>query len=455
MGYVKKTWVNKPNTTTPILANDLNHMEQGIYDATYENGLNVSNEVDEDYRVNFLKSRNMIDSLSLVAGDYSGQVPTTRVSTRQQIYLKAGTYTFSTNLNTSTYRYYINTLEGTPPNLVQKYNSGWQTGSSFTFTITNANEGYFVLVIGRVDSGTLSVSDVSSNQFMLNEGSTATTYEEFIQNQIVVDNEKYTDTLNVGASLDSRSRVNVLKSKNLLDLQYLQLLTNSSGTVIVNNGYWDVIIDTRNINSLYVSGNFSLLADNVIRVGTYSSYPVLGSTGTRLTLQANGTINTSNVNYVLFAFGVSSSSVTMEQVKASFMINEGNTALPYEPYVVPSIYVDNEEIYNAENKDAISNLMAQLRFVGRYYTGNSLTFYFTDIDVAKKCYIIVVTKESGDGDFSGIWFIRTSASGVGKIVQTGSGQVNMTASLNGNAITCTFSGDAKYCIVNVYQILNQ
>ena len=33
MTYTKQTWTNLPSKTTPINANRLNHMEQGIYDA--------------------------------------------------------------------------------------------------------------------------------------------------------------------------------------------------------------------------------------------------------------------------------------------------------------------------------------------------------------------------------------------------------------------------------------
>ena len=40
MAYTKQTWTNLPSKTTPINANRLNHMEQGIYD-------NDQNKVDK------------------------------------------------------------------------------------------------------------------------------------------------------------------------------------------------------------------------------------------------------------------------------------------------------------------------------------------------------------------------------------------------------------------------
>ena len=40
MAYTKQTWANLPSKTTPINADRLNHMEQGIYD-------NDQNKVDK------------------------------------------------------------------------------------------------------------------------------------------------------------------------------------------------------------------------------------------------------------------------------------------------------------------------------------------------------------------------------------------------------------------------
>lgn len=52
MAYSKQTWENLPNQTTPITAERLNHMEDGIYEA-YEHGgggetLPVGSEIDFD-----------------------------------------------------------------------------------------------------------------------------------------------------------------------------------------------------------------------------------------------------------------------------------------------------------------------------------------------------------------------------------------------------------------------
>ena len=320
-------WENLPSTNTPINATNLNKTSAGI--------VNIGTSVDSSYNTNLIHSDNLLPKMGtqtkagLTATEQSDGsliLNGTPTGANFSYYYcgddtnyynfagleEGGTFTLSCTQATG---YYFYIMSG--GNIIASLTNGGST----TFT-TQAGQTYRIFV--RVSLGT-TLNNLHIYP-MLNKGSETLDYEPFVPNSIYVNDTKFTETIGIGIDVNSANRVNVLHSKNLLDLQYLQLITNPSGTVISNNAYWDVIVDTRNINSLYVSGNFSLLADGSIRVGTYSSYPVLGSTGTRLTLQVNGTIDTSNVNYVLLAFGVSSSSVTWDQVKASFMINEGKTA---------------------------------------------------------------------------------------------------------------------------------
>ena len=119
--------------------------------------------------------------------------------------------------------------------------------------------------------------------------------------------------------------------KNLNYLQNLKWIVNSSGKVVTNNSYWNAIIDTTNNNSIYISGNYSLLSDGVLRIGLYSSYPQFGSQGTRVTYSGNSALDTTNCNYVLLCYGTSSGH-TIEEVQNSFMVSYGTTMQPYEPY---------------------------------------------------------------------------------------------------------------------------
>ena len=125
--------------------------------------------------------KNLINSSLFIQGDFSLSNTTTRLVIGQKLYLRAGTYTISTNLNTNVYRYYINTLEGPigPSYWPQKYNSNWQTSSSFTFTLSSSEEGYFAFIVGKIDGSTLLAQEMANYNFQLENGDTATTYEKF------------------------------------------------------------------------------------------------------------------------------------------------------------------------------------------------------------------------------------------------------------------------------------
>ena len=125
--------------------------------------------------------------------------------------------------------------------------------------------------------------------------------------------------------------VDSIKTKNLLHITSGGLFPNTSGTVVELVGYYNAIIDVRNMSSLYISGNFTLIGDGMVRIGKYSTYPKLGSTGTRTGATSNGIIDVSSTNYLLLAFAPTSSS-TLEQIKASFMLEEGTSATTHTPY---------------------------------------------------------------------------------------------------------------------------
>lgn len=127
--------------------------------------------------VNSIRTKNMFDSSTLVQGDVAGSGSTARVSTRQILYLSAGTYTFSTNMP-STYRYGILIRPSAPPaSTTSSYDSGWQTSTSFTFTISTP--GYFMMNFAKTDNTNLTPSNIEPYDFQLEKGSTATTYTPY------------------------------------------------------------------------------------------------------------------------------------------------------------------------------------------------------------------------------------------------------------------------------------
>ena len=394
MAYTKTEWVDYPSETTPINATNLNHIEQGIYDndqAFLTNGLNVSNEVDEDYRVNLIEGNNLFKGSLFIGiinegGDYSGvnnRITNANSTTMKTFILKKGTYT----VDVPGLDYCAIITKNESGTRVDDFADSWR---ALPFTFTTTQDAYIYISARKSDNSVLNPNDYS---FILQEGSTI---EPIQYNQIVVDNEKYTDTLNVGTSVDSRSRVNVLKSKNLFDLDYY------FNNVPANNC-------TKEKTTTGIKLNFTAGADAfvgwagksgqtvtdvtksyLIKVKPSTTYTIALSTGTRnssyityisndfnvinsnyvpLNSIFNYTFTTaSNCYYIALRFGVSDNSITTYTF-ADIRLNEGSTALPYEPYIVPSIYVDNEEIYSKDNIEQYST--SEIR-IGTWVDGKPL-----------------------------------------------------------------------------------
>lgn len=175
MAYTKTTWQDLPNTTTPITATRLNNIENGIKE---NDDKLLGDKVMGDVVVNSVKTKNLFDKNTLVQGDISNGYPTIRLSSRQALWLEAGTYTFSTNMPNSYNYNLIVENEGVPPLSSQPsfiYTSGWVSSASTTFTINNA--GWFLIYLRRSDNGTFTSTDITNlagYNYQLETGSTAT-----------------------------------------------------------------------------------------------------------------------------------------------------------------------------------------------------------------------------------------------------------------------------------------
>ena len=146
-----------------------------------------STQPSTEEKVWFKKGKN------LCKGNFSnGTISTIEVSNRlftyQNIELKAGVqYTFSTNMNLSTYKYAITYSTNKFPTSSTEYDSGWQTTSSFTFTPTV--NCYLGIGIAKTDgTSELSPTNISSYNFQVEQGSTATSYEAYIPKKILTKN---------------------------------------------------------------------------------------------------------------------------------------------------------------------------------------------------------------------------------------------------------------------------
>lgn len=181
--------------------------------------------------------------------------------------------------------------------------------------------------------------------------------------------------VNVSNEVDEDYRVNLIHSKNLLEFNLSKYQTTTlSGVTNTDNGDQTITINgtqAQNTN-LYLLGNGTNTILNLKANKTYT-FKLYMISGSMSGVGGNVIIGiTGNANYVYKAFTSSSNNVeiqitptndinitsirlystgggsgqTYTNLKLKAQINEGSTALLYEPYVVPSIVVDNEEIYS-------------------------------------------------------------------------------------------------------------
>lgn len=127
--------------------------------------------------VDSIRTKNMFDKNTFVQGNEKNASPTIRVSTRQILFLEPGTYTYSSNIPSSMTSE-VMVLNDKPGSSTNTYviDSGW-VNSPYTFTITTS--GYFCVNIRNNNGNTINVSDVINYNFQLEEGSTATAYNEY------------------------------------------------------------------------------------------------------------------------------------------------------------------------------------------------------------------------------------------------------------------------------------
>ena len=155
----------------------------------------------------------------------------------------------------------------------------------------------------------------------------------------------------IGTSVDSSYRTNILHSKNLFDEVWEYGGVNSTTGANENNGE-NTRIRTKNYIEVSASSNYVLTFD-ATNVGTAGARIVLYNSNKEFisTLWYNTSSGnqwafetTSATKYIRFT--AITDSGTWDLSNIHFMMNEGSEALPYEPYITPSIVVDNDEIYS-------------------------------------------------------------------------------------------------------------
>ena len=359
------TYENLPSENTPLTggaSGNLNLMQENGtthgsdtklgYSQAFLNDhlVNISNEVDEDYRVNVLHSRNLFDKknaeLLPLGLSSSGFSNTSQAITIYIPCTPGATYTISKRLSA---RFRVCSSETIPEvgAVIHNYQNV-DSNTSYTLTI-NQNSHYLCAFIYISTQDTLTPQEILDS-IMINEGSEALSYEPYIQNKVIVDNEKYTDTLNVGIEIDNKSRVNVLHSKNLFDEVWENGGVNSTTGLNENNG------DTKRIRTkgyIPVKPNTNYVITFDASETSSSGARIIELTNNKSFIQtlwynessAGVWKFTTPANCSYIRFTASRTTTDWDLSNIHFMMNEGNEALPYEPYITPSINVDRETIY--------------------------------------------------------------------------------------------------------------
>lgn len=335
-------------TKTSVLTNDSGFIDKDVNNLTnytkttdlQDNLVNVGTSVDTDYRTNILITKNLFDknNVEVING-----------------------YINSSNGNI---------IEGGQSNVTKTFIN---VKPNTTYSLTCNNVGRVAYYDGsktflsQIDAGDRNIFTTPANtkyirfQYQISGGSTidtiqlelggqATTYEPFIQKTINVNNNKFTDTINVGTEIDSANRVNVLYSHNLLNLNVLTIGTftyNDTGTRITTNNYIGIEFITTKPNTNYTFNATLPSQYTSLRYVQFDSSKTFISRSNAVYF-SNGiaSFTTGNNCYyiAILCYKTTTNASTSDLVNP--MLNEGSTALSYEPYLTPSINVDGEEIYS-------------------------------------------------------------------------------------------------------------
>lgn len=344
-----------PNTTTPLTASRLN-------------GLLNGDEALGSIVVDDVNCKNMFDKGSFVAGDRKDAQPTIRISSRQVLYLEPGTYTFSTDLDTSVYRYEINTISSPAPvsSYDVLYGSGWKTTSTSTITVDNNTKGYFNLGIARINNSSLTLDDISSANIQLEKGSTATEYVEYKQP---------VKKTSIGVKESTTFYADDFKCKNLLGLTN-GTYTASGVTAVVSNGTI-TLNGTPNASSSHITipllvnlelkanTNYTLSSNNTSAIGSSSSTGLIrlrsseDDTTTDVSFNVVNNSLTFNKNEDKTYTGLkirTASGVTYSNYVIRPQLEIGSEATPYTPYVevAPSVETIDISSYKTSNVSSVT-----------------------------------------------------------------------------------------------------
>ena len=408
MAYTRVNWQDSPSTATPISASNLNKMDKGIKDledslatvattgdyddlidtpnlstvatsGSYndltnkpqDHLVNIGTSVDSSYNTNLLSSKNMlklpnIASTTTTTGlTYSvsngvltingtASANTTIVLTSdlsinipdKTAYRISVNKTGTTTATGSNLQFLLRDSSNTILGYVNNIASASQTSNSFQ-NAGLVNNAIFVITSG------VQLTDAQFT-FQVEKGTSATDYQPFTEKSIYVNNDKFTETIGIGTSVNSANRVNVLKSNNLLPklgtktIAGLTATEQSDGSLILNG-----TVANSNFSYYYCGDDTNYLHFKPFENGGTFTISCNEATGYYIYIMSGGSVIASLTNGESTTFTVQpnqtyrifirvSIGTTLNNIHIYPMLNKGSEALPYEPYITPSIVVDNE-----------------------------------------------------------------------------------------------------------------
>lgn len=313
----------------------------------------ISQEADIDL------GTNMFNKYTIFDGDIRNGNFKIRLCSRQDLYLKAGTYTFSTNMPT-TYKWLIQTQSvGVPPldaYPTYDFEYGWTTDASKTFTLTN--DGYFDLQIQKGSNQNLKVADIIDYDFQLVKGSEVLPFKEY---------REPIEYCKIGNYEDKFIRTS---GKNLFDGE-IEL-----GSINIDTGEnTSSTTRTRSKNYIKVKPNTTYY----ISFGGTTGYRWVVGYKANKSVITDGTINQEHPSalYQSANNGTFTTTATTEYIRwydtgntnvnDLVMIAQSSVAVDYEPYGSNEWYI----------KKNIGKVVLDGTEVWNYNDGNSL-FYLSD-----------------------------------------------------------------------------
>lgn len=341
---------------TPLIQNKI-----VVDNEKFTDTINIGTEVDDKSRINLLHSKNLLPN-GINSQTINGLTITRNNNGTLQI---NGTANALTELVIGYIDFKANTnyfVSGCPSGggankyfisvrgLANDYGEGLLINRP-----SNENKEIFI----RVYSGQTLNNAIFSP--MINEGSTALPYTPFVQNQILVDSEKYSDTLNISSEVDNTKGLNVLYSSNLFDKKIGDIQNGlwydaSNNKITSNNGGWYVVIPIES-NKSYTISRKNINNNNGLHlaVGTTASTPTANASFVSFGDDYGANVKLVHINsgstakyMIIYVMGVAQNLMTDTLKTLSLeemQVEAGTIQTPYTPYITPSLVVNNETIY--------------------------------------------------------------------------------------------------------------